>query len=182
MDNLKPEIALAFSEICLSCGMCCDGTLFSKAAIRDQAEEAIAHNSGFETFMEDQGDRFFKLPCPHFKGCCSIYDRDRPQICGNYFCKPLIKAQKGKISIDSARKTVEQTLSLRSELLKAASEIEAFKDHTIAELMNEIHPLPTERLKEHRELWIKLIGFTAARAQIAGNRNLQDATDMKKHQ
>jgi hypothetical protein len=169
MKNNEAEIATTISEICTSCGMCCDGTLFGKAKIKDSAEEINAKKSGLETIKGEQDKLYFKLPCAHFNGCCTIYDKDRPHVCGGYFCLPLKKVQKGTLSIGAAKEKIEQTLALRAELLAAAAEISIFKDYTISTLLEEIQPKPTNLIKEHRTLWLKMIGFLAACTQISGS-------------
>lgn len=169
MKNNESEMATSLSKICISCGMCCDGTLFGKGHIKDPAEEIIAKNSGLETFKDEQDKLYFKQPCPHFIGCCTIYDKDRPHVCGTFYCQPLKNVQKGKMSIGVAQEKIEQTLALRNAILASAAEISDFKNYSISELIQEVQPKPTNLLKEHRDLWLKLIGFVAACSQITNS-------------
>jgi uncharacterized protein len=169
MKNNDAQMTISLSEICTSCGMCCDGTLFNKALLKNQADEVLAKNMGMETFIEDQKKRYFKLPCHHFNGCCTVYDKDRPHVCGVYFCQPLKKVQKGTISIDAAKEKIEQTLALRVEILAMAAGISLFKNYTISNLIQEVQPNPTSLIKEHKVLWLQLIGFVAACSQIRGS-------------
>ncbi len=149
----------SMSEICKVCGMCCDGTLFNKASIKDEADESLVKTLGLATFTEETGKRFFRLPCHHFDKCCTIYDQTRPIICGGYFCKPLVDAQKGSITLGEAKEIINKTLQYRAEVLVLASKIESYQSFNIHELIKEIHPQPTDCLKQHKELWLKLIGL-----------------------
>ncbi|MFA9191050.1 YkgJ family cysteine cluster protein [Flavobacterium sp. FZUC8N2.13] len=160
------------SEICLKCGMCCDGTLFNKASIKDEADKKIAQNLTLETFTEADGKHFFKLACHHFDQCCSIYDKIRPKICGIYFCKPLKDVKQGKLHIIKAQEMIDKALEYRLEVLKLAYQIDIYKKHNIRQLSDEILPHPTEEMKKNRELWLKLIGFIGVLSKITGNQKI----------
>lgn len=98
------------SEICLSCGMCCDGTLFGKAKIKDEADKKRVE--AFDLIVSDT--QFFDLPCHHFKGKCSIYEQQRPNICGAYLCKPLKQLKAGEINRQAAQVIIDKALSLKA--------------------------------------------------------------------
>ncbi len=155
----------SFSAICTACGMCCDGTLFNKAKIVDEVDEVLVQSLGLETFTENSGKRFFKQPCPQFKGCCAVYEK-RPNTCDKYLCRPLREVERKEISLEAARKIIEKALACRAEILAIASEMAAYKNHTIADLMAETRPQPTEQLKKHPNLWLKVIGFQGICSKI----------------
>jgi hypothetical protein len=71
-------------ELCKSCGLCCDSTLFPHAKV--EADEPLL--PGQEEIHKD-GKRLFKLPCPYFDGCCTVYHKQRPSVCGAFKCTLL---------------------------------------------------------------------------------------------
>jgi hypothetical protein len=73
------------------------------------------------------------------------------------------------MSIGVAQEKIEQTLALRNAILASAAEISDFKNYSIPELIQEVQPKPTNLLKEHRDLWLKLIGFVAACSKITNS-------------
>ena len=101
-----PEQAL-----CKSCGFCCDGTLFSRAA----SFEGEKLFTKMETEQTDDGF-WFKQPCPYFDKFCTKYDVERPNICSSYSCKILKKAKKKKISFLEAQKFVDEILAQKKRL------------------------------------------------------------------
>lgn len=158
------------SALCLTCGMCCDGTLFNKATIQDDADEKIALNLGLTTFSNTKGERFFKLPCHHFKKCCTIYDKERPSVCHTYFCKPLRDVRNGKLELTDAKNRILKAVSYRAEVLAIAAQTEVYQTFTIRQLIEEILPNPTEQIKQHPNLWLKLIGLYAIVGKLSGTK------------
>jgi uncharacterized protein len=153
------------SAICTQCGMCCDGTLFNKATVKDDADKKIAESIGLKTFQEAGGKLYFQLPCHLFKGCCTIYKQSRPSVCGSFFCEPLKKLKSGNLSTEKANEIIQNALTARQEAMCLAAEIEDFKDFTVAQLFQELDPMPSEKMRRHGKLLIKLI---AIRATLVG--------------
>ena len=89
-------------ELCVTCGLCCDGTLF-KHALSFEGEKLLPY---MIPFQDDKGDHWFKLPCPHFKQCCTVYEQKRPKICGSFKCQLLNDLNKQKISFADAHSSV----------------------------------------------------------------------------
>ncbi len=110
--NSTKEIPIEQS-ICLSCGICCDGTLFNRAPIKPK-DDLTALLSFKNTIIKDETKTAFKLPCAaHQNKCCQIYDLPRPAICGNYRCMLLKRYEKGNISFEDAQKTINRVFELR---------------------------------------------------------------------
>ena len=156
---LTPE---KLSEICVKCGMCCDGTLFNRATIKNTEDERLAKSFGLTTFSDADGKLNFQLPCHLFKGCCTVYDQARPNICGSFFCEPLKKAQKDEITFEKAEKLIDATVKLRNEIIEIASTITEFKGYDIRQLYAELDPKPSEAMKKHGKLLIKMIAIRVA--------------------
>ena len=63
-------------EICRSCGMCCDGTLFSRARL-EAGEKGNLPIKIEERYHRNNESEFFKLPCPYFSKECTIYSQKK---------------------------------------------------------------------------------------------------------
>jgi Fe-S-cluster containining protein len=76
------------SRLCLSCGLCCDGSLFGRVDLRPE-EVQSARRRGLRLL---RGDESFEQPCSAFQARsgesrrCSIYD-DRPHACRTFTCR-----------------------------------------------------------------------------------------------
>ena len=107
-------------SLCLSCGLCCDGTAFSFAPLAPDADIAALGSLGLDVFSDKDGKKI-SLPCPAFVACrCSIYLR-RPPVCRTYRCELLKRVEGNEIPLEAARSVVEQTLSARREAIAAAA-------------------------------------------------------------
>ena len=104
-------------SVCVSCGFCCDGTLFLHAHLNEGERGNLPEKIEEAAFTEDQKD-FFHLPCQYFSGKCTIYDRKRADVCGSYRCQLLKDLSEAKISIDEARETVRQALLMRENIIE----------------------------------------------------------------
>lgn len=72
-------------DLCLSCGLCCDGSLFWAVPV-DQGEDVPAALDA---------DGRLRQPCACFDGACSIY-ADRPAACRKFDCRVLQTVQAGR--------------------------------------------------------------------------------------
>lgn len=71
-------------HLCLSCGLCCDGSLFW----------AVPIGKGENVPAPLGADRRLRQPCVCFNGACSIY-ADRPAACRTFDCRVLQTVQAG---------------------------------------------------------------------------------------
>ena len=67
-------------ELCISCGFCCDGTLFNRAR-SDESEVVLAE---MLKFKDEDGNHWIKLPCPYFEKHCKVYKQNRPHVCSSF--------------------------------------------------------------------------------------------------
>lgn len=82
MAEISPERERELSQLCTSCGSCCDGTLFHRARLKPEELEQAKRN-GLRV-IQDKG---FELPCPRLENkCCQVYDT-RPHVCKSFRCK-----------------------------------------------------------------------------------------------
>lgn len=142
MSDGKNEI----SELCVSCGMCCDGTLFNKANVGDEADRKAAEELGLSVFELD-GKPFFKMPCLHFSNCCSVYGKERPQVCGTFFCNPVRKYKRGEQTFDDASQQVHWLLEQRNKLLKIASQYPELADLDFRSLKDKLEEFSDDASK-----------------------------------
>jgi uncharacterized protein len=101
--------------LCLSCGLCCDGTLFSAVTLKSTDDIAALTTKGLQISVE-AGSRALKQPCPAFKNCTCIVYADRPSTCRAYRCVLLQRIEKNQISREAARSIVRETISLLNDL------------------------------------------------------------------
>lgn len=113
------------SELCLSCGVCCDGTLFSSAPLAP----GEAARLGERVSVLDAGTMDF--PCRALDGArCTIYD-ERPHICRDFNCLVLAELAAGQITEAEARGFIDEVLTRRRALAEAmgmADELEALRE------------------------------------------------------
>ena len=65
MIDLNADISVAEQEICVSCGFCCDGTLFKRAVL--EPGERGAYPVNWKTNTENSSKRnFLHYPVPAF--------------------------------------------------------------------------------------------------------------------
>ena len=80
MTSAKVESEL--SQLCRSCGLCCDGSLFARAKLAPDELEPAKRN-GLRV-IQDKG---FEQPCSQLESNgCKIYE-SRPGVCRSFRCK-----------------------------------------------------------------------------------------------
>jgi len=102
------------SELCTTCGFCCDGTLFSRVALSAGETEWAARRK--LPLVEVDGETSMRQPCSFFRGSnCSVYS-ERPAKCQSYECRLLAQVTRGEISFDDARATIEKVRALATNI------------------------------------------------------------------
>lgn len=88
------------SNLCLSCLLCCDGTLIGFVQL--EKEEIPALKNVLEIEEDSKGDGVFLQACNNLcADGCTIYD-DRPKQCRSFNCKLLKSVEDYEIAFDSA--------------------------------------------------------------------------------
>lgn len=98
------------STLCVGCGMCCDGVLFTNArAEPDELPRLRALGLEVEQVRERTQ---FRLPCPHHhEGHCGIYS-DRFLKCRTFRCALLKRLDSGETTLSEAQATVAQAKAM----------------------------------------------------------------------
>jgi len=118
----------AEQTICVSCGFCCNGTLFGHANL--QAGEKGSLPEKIEQAWFKNGEKeAFRLPCLYFKGKCSIYGQKKAIVCSSYRCKLLKDFSEDRISLDEALQLVKNAHSQRAAILKLAGKVMKTNDN-----------------------------------------------------
>jgi Fe-S-cluster containining protein len=125
--NLTGEGSSAFdaSNLCQSCGICCDGTIFSYVKTYPEEIEKTK-KLGLSVYKNKEGFYSFDLGCPKYKnGCCSVY-LDRPQKCESFSCKLHHDVMNGTVKYADSLKIVglvkKHTQWVRDEILVKGTE------------------------------------------------------------
>ena len=102
------------SDLCVACGMCCDGTMFTNVVAND-AELVQMSFLGAETKVKEE-KQFFLQPCPaHNNGSCSIYET-RPRTCVGYKCALLRRVLNEEITPEQALIKVQRMKKAKQDL------------------------------------------------------------------
>jgi len=103
--------------ICVTCGLCCDGTLFLRAHLEPgergtgDLPQWIEKNS-----MTEDGKDYFRLPCRYFCEKCTIYQLKRAVVCSSFRCHLLEDFAEGKVTIPEALDIVREAMTMRNLL------------------------------------------------------------------
>jgi uncharacterized protein len=89
-------------QLCLHCGLCCDGTLFDSVPLREEEKRALP--------MLAQANASLSQPCAALRSdkCCAVY-ASRPIACRWFRCLLLEAMQAKEVSLKQARDIVDDT-------------------------------------------------------------------------
>ncbi|MCE7992562.1 MAG: YkgJ family cysteine cluster protein [Roseivirga sp.] len=101
------------SDLCLKCGICCDGTAFGQAVLENKDLNTATQQI---SLLDKEGKRILKLPCQALSDCsCTIY-ANRPKVCATYECILLKQYINGKVTESIAHQTIHRVKSIREEI------------------------------------------------------------------
>lgn len=150
-------------SLCLACGLCCDGTIFSQVTLKPEDDVAPLEANGVHILI-DGNARVFKQPCAAHKNCvCTAY-ADRPHNCRSYQCKLLKQFKENEISIDEAlriiRIAVAKIAEVKRQLMAASSDNEECLDELTARLKNWLrNPNLAAKAKRHTHLFLNFVAL-----------------------
>jgi len=105
-------------SLCVTCSLCCNGSLFTRLAIRP--DEANRLSGQVEVFTRGD-DLRMRLPCPQLgkNGACGCYQQ-RPDTCRSYRCQLLKRVERGAVPDADARSIVSEIQALQDRAKSAA--------------------------------------------------------------
>ncbi len=114
----------ALSQLCLRCGLCCDGNLFTQVPLA-AAEVADARRRGLTIAARPDGGDALRQRCDALTGTrCKIYD-ERPASCRRYHCMLHAALAADEVSLASALALVDEA---HARLTALAAELPADAD------------------------------------------------------
>jgi uncharacterized protein len=96
--------------LCESCGLCCDGTLFSW--VRLEPSELAWAQALRLPMIDKSGTPAFLQPCACFDGARCLAYAERPTRCRNYECKLLKSVDAGETTLEDAFAKVRKAKDL----------------------------------------------------------------------
>lgn len=120
------------SELCLACGLCCDGTLFGDVELQSKDDANLLKSLGLK--IRSRGRPRFTQPCLALgSDChCRIYG-NRPTQCRSFECallQSVLREQKSRaVALRIIRKTRQQADRIR-QLLRILGDMH--EDHSMA--------------------------------------------------
>lgn len=100
-------------HLCLSCGLCCDGTLIGFVELSDKEIPAINKIMEIETLY---GNGFFLQPCNKYCNGCTVY-KQRPENCAKFKCGLLTAHEQNEINFKTASMTINDVKILKQSIL-----------------------------------------------------------------
>lgn len=117
VDISSPDEAAGNVSICVGCGLCCDGTLFSHLGVIDESDLGRPLEALGVAVIVEADPPVFALPCPAFDGhCCTIYSLKRPVACGWFECAVSAAVASGEMPRATARSIIDGTRALRDRV------------------------------------------------------------------
>lgn len=103
--------SVSLSTLCLACGMCCDGSLFTQVPLA--ADEALRLRArGLVVIAREDGSPALRQRCAALVGrCCAVYE-DRPGGCRRYVCMLHAALAADEVSLPEALELVAQAQTL----------------------------------------------------------------------
>lgn len=104
-------------SICVGCGLCCDGTVLTHIAVRDESDLGLPLAALGVSIIVEADPPVFELPCPAVSdGVCTIYHLHRPGACGWFECDLSSAVLAGEVDADEARAVIAATVALRDRV------------------------------------------------------------------
>ncbi|MEX0812126.1 MAG: YkgJ family cysteine cluster protein [Chitinophagales bacterium] len=100
------------SSICLSCGLCCDGTVIGFVELDREELPAMRQLLDLE---EVDGNRVFLQPCKNYCEGCQIYSK-RPKQCASFKCGLLKSLEQKELNFDAAIEMIRELKQKKSAL------------------------------------------------------------------
>ncbi|WP_257448923.1 YkgJ family cysteine cluster protein [Archangium lipolyticum] len=119
---------MPLSTLCLRCGLCCDGTLFTHVPLRP-GEVAPLKALGLPVREREDGRSVLPQRCAALDGRrCTAY-AERPEGCRRYHCQLFSALSEGEVSLEEALSVVDGAHALLAATGEARGpEVEDYLD------------------------------------------------------
>jgi Fe-S-cluster containining protein len=119
-------------QLCLACGLCCDGTLFDNVRLGpgDAAEKLKALGLPVRVTRAKTPTSFFRQPCAALceNRTCRVY-ADRPSQCRSFECGVFKSAQAGRISFTAGLRQVTRARRKADHIRQLLRELGDTEEH-----------------------------------------------------
>ena len=119
-------------DLCLACGLCCDGTLFGHVRLVAGDDAGKLKSLGLPVVAPRTGPMFKRFPQPCAALCadgtCRVY-ADRPAHCRRFECGVFKAARAGEIPFSNALRTVKQARRLADRVRRLLRALGDTDDH-----------------------------------------------------
>ena len=147
-------------DLCLSCGLCCDGSLFW----------AVPLGEGDTAPAPLDADGYLRQPCPCFNGACTIY-KDRPAGCRDFTCHLLDAVAAGQRDRDWALARIAEMRETLAALDAALPGGDPSLYRRAAEFLAEQDAAPEDMALQDRDADVRM-AISAYEAGLTGFRTL----------
>jgi len=111
------------SELCTSCGLCCNGVIFARGSLRSGDDPSRLRELGLRIRAGANGAARFAQPCPALcDGLCRIYE-ERPGHCREFECVLLKRVAAGRISAAAGLRTIRNALQCANRVTDLLREL-----------------------------------------------------------
>lgn len=112
------------SQLCLACGLCCDGTLFADVELQpgDSAERLRELGQKLRRGKDAEGNPVHKFaqPCPALGADCRCaFYAERPARCRDFDCALLRAVQAGTLPVATALRRIREARKQRDAVRRA---------------------------------------------------------------
>lgn len=120
-------------SICIGCGLCCDGTVVTHLAVRDESDLGAPLQALGVEIIAAADPPVFELPCPALcDGVCTIHSLHRPSACSQFECALSSSVLSGDISPNEARLVIAGALRLRQDVTAGNLDQRVFEEFIAA--------------------------------------------------
>lgn len=100
---------MTVEALCMSCGLCCDGSLFERVPL---GPEEQVPGAALRVVTNDKGARHVPQRCAALQGtCCEVYAQ-RPLACRRYECLLVGALREGEVNLAEAQAVVARAKAL----------------------------------------------------------------------
>ncbi|MCX6509905.1 MAG: YkgJ family cysteine cluster protein [Actinobacteria bacterium] len=124
------DLPASDQSICIGCGLCCDGTVVTHLAVRDESDlGAPLRGLGVE-IIAAADPPVFALPCPAVnEGICTIHSLHRPSACAQFECSLSQGVIDETVKVEEARLLISATFALRDAYRDGSVSADVFNKH-----------------------------------------------------